>query len=185
MVNLLSTCLNKWSIGNGRGIPQGLSPSDILGKVYLHNVDVAMCNAGFDFIRYVDDIRIFCRDEVEAKKALLELMRLTRRRGLNLQSAKTKILNASHARANFDSVTGILTNVEREFIRKVREEFEYGEPYLTLADADRLASANPGETTSELLTATFDANFNHENTEFNPPYSPKGPEMTGARRILT
>ena len=73
VVALLSTCLNRWSSGNGRGIPQGISASDILGKVYLNSIDLALRELGFVHLRYVDDIRIFCQNEVEAKIALLKL----------------------------------------------------------------------------------------------------------------
>ena len=35
LVKLISECLNRWSMIKGRGIPQGLSASDFLAKVYL------------------------------------------------------------------------------------------------------------------------------------------------------
>jgi hypothetical protein len=60
IVGLVSKCLNKWALVDGRGIPQGLSASDVLAKVYLNSCDHQMVDAGFRIQRYVDDIRIFC-----------------------------------------------------------------------------------------------------------------------------
>ena len=91
-VQLLSTCLYRWGVIPGRGIPQGYSASDILAKVYLNPIDRAMIDEGFDYIRYVDDIRLFCLGFANCKQALLFLTQALRRRGLNLQTAKTKMM---------------------------------------------------------------------------------------------
>jgi hypothetical protein len=97
-VDQLSVCLNKWAQVSGRGIPQGHTPSDILAKLYLNTVDHNLKNMGYQHLRYVDDIRVFCADEREAKQLLIDLSKLLRRRGLNLQSAKSEILTAGDAR---------------------------------------------------------------------------------------
>jgi hypothetical protein len=109
IVSNISKCLNKWCQVHGKGIPQGNSASDLLAKLYLDNVDRGMRNSGFKHLRYVDDIRIFCKNKSEAKKALIELSRLLRKRGLNLQSAKTKILTAKEA---FNEIEGIQPVIE-------------------------------------------------------------------------
>ena len=92
-VQLLSTCLNRWGVIPGRGLPQGYSPSDILAKVYLNPIDRAIVDEGFDYIRYVDDIRVFCSDFANSKQALLFLTQALRRRGLNLQTSKTEMMS--------------------------------------------------------------------------------------------
>ena len=80
--------LNRWAQPRAKGIPQGFSASDILAKIYLNPIDRALRNGGFTHLRYVDDIRIFCKSRLEAKRGLLLLNDLMRKRGLNLQSAK-------------------------------------------------------------------------------------------------
>jgi hypothetical protein len=70
-IDQLSVCLNRWSQVPGRGIPQGQSSSDILGKLYLNNIDQVLKSMGYSHLRYVDDIRVFCGSEVEAKKSSL------------------------------------------------------------------------------------------------------------------
>jgi len=69
----LSVCLNKWAQVSGRGIPQGHTPSGILAKLYLNSIDENLKNMGYTHLRYVDDIRVFCGSEVEAKQLLVEL----------------------------------------------------------------------------------------------------------------
>lgn len=59
VTQLLSRCLNRWCVLPGRGLPQGLSTSDILSKVYLNPIDRAIIDSGIDFIRYVDDNRFY------------------------------------------------------------------------------------------------------------------------------
>ena len=81
-LHLLMKLLNRWAYASGKGIPQGYSASDILAKIYLSPVDQGLRNLGFVHLRYVDDIRIFCLDERQAKKALLQLTELLRYRGL-------------------------------------------------------------------------------------------------------
>lgn len=105
----LISCIKKWSIVNGKGIPQSCTPSHLLAKVYLNIVDQDMINHGFVHQRYVDDVRIFCRSEIEAKKAILHLTKALRFRGLNVQSSKTKILPAEEAIKEID---GLQTTIE-------------------------------------------------------------------------
>src|SRR6266496_3850599 len=111
VVNELSKCLNRWTQVNNKGLPQSNSASDILAKLYLDNVDKGLVNAGFTHLRYVDDFRIFCKTSSEAKKALIELIRLLRKRGLNLQSAKTKILPANEALNEIEGIQPVITMV--------------------------------------------------------------------------
>ncbi len=116
----INTCLHKWA-QVGKGIPQGQTPSDILAKLYLNTIDQNLRNMGFRHLRYVDDIRIFCKTRAEATKALLILARLLRNRGLNLQSAKSEILRSDAARARFEDVAAVVKTVR---IRFIEHEFD-------------------------------------------------------------
>ena len=87
---LLMSMLHRWTRIDRRGLPQGYSPSDLLGKLYLNSVDLTLKNEGIQHIRWVDDFRIFCRTEVEARHALVVLIGSLGRRGLVVQSAECK-----------------------------------------------------------------------------------------------
>lgn len=78
-----------------KGSPQGAVISPLLANLYLHPVDVAMAAAGFEMIRYADDLVILCRTGDEAKRALDLLGRLTAGRGLTLHPDKTRLVDVS------------------------------------------------------------------------------------------
>lgn len=78
---------------NSYGIPVGPHASSLLAEAILIDVDSALLNAGFDFLRWFDDYHFFCTDEQEAQRALFFLGEwLHTHHGLTLQPAKTKIL---------------------------------------------------------------------------------------------
>lgn len=91
IVAALAQLLRKWNEGISYGIPQGLWPSDLLGNIYLHDLDVTMKSERVQFIRNVDDIRVFCKTETDAKLALIKINQTLRSLGLNIQPSKTFI----------------------------------------------------------------------------------------------
>ena len=93
----LRNMFKRWNSIDTKGLPQAIASSHLLAKLYLHEVDMVMKNLGYTHTRYVDDIRIFCSSRAEAKKAIMDLSVALRKRGLNLQSSKTKILEAGEA----------------------------------------------------------------------------------------
>lgn len=159
VLNMLSSCLNRWAQVNGRGIPQGHSPSDILGKLYLNNIDQSLRDMGYSHARYVDDIRIFCRNAAEAKKALVDLTKLLRKRGLNLQSAKSEILRLDDAKCEIEGVIPILANVRRNFMKRVIQALGGTNPYITLMQADELLATSPDEAPIDFIRDAYRAYF--------------------------
>lgn len=91
IVTALAQLLRKWNEGLSYGIPQGLWPSDLLGNVYLHYLDITIKSEKFQYIRYVDDIRVFCKNKKDAKLALIKINQTLRYLGLNIQPSKTFI----------------------------------------------------------------------------------------------
>ncbi len=90
----LFNLLRKWSqerIPNF-GLPQGPVGSSFLGDLYLDHVDRKM--EKYDgYFRYMDDIKIFCKNILESKNALKDLIIALRELKLNINSKKTSILN--------------------------------------------------------------------------------------------
>ncbi len=85
-----------------KGSPQGAVISPLLANLYLHPVDAAMATAGYEVIRYADDLVILCRSEAEARRALDMLSKLTAERGLTLHPEKTRVVDASLPGKGFD-----------------------------------------------------------------------------------
>jgi hypothetical protein len=155
IVDSLSKCLNRWAQVTGRGIPQGYSPSDFLGKLYLNSVDLNLKAMGFEHLRYVDDIRIFCHNESEAKKALITLADLLRKRGLNFQSAKTRIYVAADARQIIDGVQPKLQPILQKYTRNIIEILGIENSSLSVAQADELLKNMQDNTSIEVVIEAF------------------------------
>ena len=80
-----------------RGIPQNRDASSFLSNIFLNPVDDMMLKAGYKYFRYMDDIRIVCNDKFEARKALKLLVNELRKKGLNVNSKKTQILDLNNS----------------------------------------------------------------------------------------
>jgi len=156
----LSRLLNRWTQVNNKGLPQSNSASDILAKLYLDNVDKGLKNAGFNHLRYVDDFRIFCNSS-EAKRALIELTRLLRKRGLNLQSAKTKILPSNEAINEIEGIQPVITMVTKQFENELLS-FQLMSDYVNDEDDN---SDTKNEPPIEVIRETFKTHFIHGSDE--------------------
>lgn len=83
--------LSEWTLEDGT--PQGAVISPLLANIYLHPVDVAMARAGFEMVRYADDLVILCKSEEEAREALTLLTREMTKLKLKLHPEKTKLVD--------------------------------------------------------------------------------------------
>lgn len=79
---------------NSQGIPIGDEADGFIANMFLKEADEALFNFGVNFGRFVDDIRIFTNTRSEAIKHLMLLQENLLKIGLNLNAAKTKILEA-------------------------------------------------------------------------------------------
>jgi RNA-directed DNA polymerase len=85
-----------------QGTPQGAVISPLLANLYLHSVDVAMTQVGFDMVRYADDFVILCRTQQEAETALAKVAELTAEKGLTLHPEKTRLVDVRVRGVGFD-----------------------------------------------------------------------------------
>lgn len=93
LTEVLFTLLKKWSNErvSGYSLPQGPPNSAFLADIYLDHVDRKM-EKYKGYIRYMDDIRIFCKTDIEAKVSLKDLTISLRDLKLNINAKKTDIL---------------------------------------------------------------------------------------------
>jgi RNA-directed DNA polymerase len=75
------------------GTPQGAVISPLLANIYLHPVDEAMARAGFEMVRYADDLVILCKSEEDARKALKLLTEEMTKLKQTLHPEKTRIVD--------------------------------------------------------------------------------------------
>ena len=87
IVNLLKST----TAGVSRGIPIGPHAVHLIAECTLIPIDNSLKANGVDFIRYADDLLIFCKSEIAAKEALHVIATtLDKQQRLMLQQHKTK-----------------------------------------------------------------------------------------------
>ena len=85
------------------GLPQNSDASSLIATFYLNEVDVYMSNQCPSYFRFMDDIRIFCKDKYQARRLLQLLEFELKRCGLSINSQKTRILELVDFETNKDS----------------------------------------------------------------------------------
>jgi len=165
VVDLLKSCLYRWSSIPGRGIPQGYSASDVLAKVYLNPVDTAMVDNGFDYVRYVDDMRVFCPSFVNCKSALMFLIQVLRRRGLNLQTAKTEMLRREDAQRQIEGIAPLLQAVQERYKKEISEIVGSINPYAPISEIE--IQVKPEEAPVDVLVEVFNRQFEDKDARFS------------------
>ena len=103
IINVMMRCLETWTVKTEhgyrplRGIPQGSNICSFLGNTYLLALDRHFSkmeeSVDIKYYRYMDDVRIFSKDYAIARRCLFDMERIIRKLHLNVQSAKTRILD--------------------------------------------------------------------------------------------
>ena len=88
----LHRCLRKWCYKPSHGLPQNRDASSFLSNLVMLPVDRSMIQHGYTYFRYMDDIRVAATSRYQARAALQHLTIELRRLGLNVNSAKTLIV---------------------------------------------------------------------------------------------
>ena len=94
--DLVANWLQVWSADDmsaatGHGIPQGPMASDFLSEAFFLPIDLRLQKENIQYVRYVDDLRLFGKSENEVRKSAIWLEQECRHRGLIPQSAKFEI----------------------------------------------------------------------------------------------
>ena len=85
--------LESTTAGVSRGVPIGPHGIHLIAEASLIPIDNSMKSTGLDFIRYVDDIVIFCNSDRDSKTALsLVASTLDKQQRLMLQKTQNEIL---------------------------------------------------------------------------------------------
>ena len=108
---LLTSWLEKWTateqgIFHHHGIPQGPLSSGLLSEVVLSHFDtLKVPGVDFHYFRYVDDIRLFAKNELHLRRLLVALDLLSKDVGLFPQSAKISIHRVKDIEEELKSVS--------------------------------------------------------------------------------
>lgn len=153
-VDLIIKCLHRWSVPNGKGIPQGYTSSDILAKIYMNSIDRYLYDKGVLHLRYVDDIRIFCDSKYDARSALNDLIIRLAQKGLALNGSKTEIFPAEEAKRKIEGVSPVINAIHKDLL----SELQMGE-YVKDFEIEEEFSKNPEKVNPSLFEIVFIERF--------------------------
>jgi hypothetical protein len=162
---LLSTCLNKWAMPRNRGIPQSLSPSHVFGEFYLDSIDRELDRKQAEHLRYLDDFRVFCQTERDARLSLHLLTNLLRERGLNLQAAKSEVVPNAEATAKIEHAPRLVEQVT-ERVAKMIAAIPRGSVAMTPEELRDYILEHPQEIEEKTIRETW-ADFVSGKIEFD------------------
>ena len=120
--------------GVSRGVPIGPHGIHLIAEASLIPIDNSIAANGIDFIRYADDIVVFCDDAQQARNALAVIAGvLDKQQRLTLQRHKTKFMEPS----DFATMCGTMvedrpiSEAEDTVLRLIRK-YSGGNPYQTV-----------------------------------------------------
>jgi hypothetical protein len=134
------------------GLPQNSDASSLLASFYLNQVDAFMQHIAPAYYRFMDDIRIFCKDKYEARKILHTLETELRRCHLSVNSQKTEIFDLTE---NDEKRLAYSKLFDLELKKITR--FRNSENYAYLNEAFHLSLAMLKENIHEDLNSSEDA----------------------------
>jgi len=131
IVNLLEST----TAGVSRGVPVGPHPIHLIAEATLIPVDNSLAAAGIRFIRYADDIIVFCKSDREAKAALSTIATvLDKQQRLTLQRHKTKFYEPSDfLRVCAQMIEDRPINSDETSLLALIKKYSGGNPYKTIS----------------------------------------------------
>ncbi|OGO30272.1 MAG: hypothetical protein A2Z29_09190 [Chloroflexi bacterium RBG_16_56_11] len=119
-IELLNIMLRAFSASNYSGMPQNCEPFSYLCTAFLDFLDKELQANSIKHFRYVDDIKVACKTENDAKKAIVQIIRTLRSAHLNLNAAKTEIIpkNSDKFKQIFQDFPTLLSEVDNAIFSK-------------------------------------------------------------------
>ncbi|MEJ2365721.1 MAG: RNA-directed DNA polymerase [Deltaproteobacteria bacterium] len=136
---IIETFLSGLNKKTSRGIPVGPAPSIIIAELIMADIDNKIMTYTKDFVRYVDDIRIFFKNREDASYALHEL---------------TQYLYSCHRLVFSGEKTKIVST--KRFLDKYLIDEEREENTLMIAKAEELAVGKVDELIEKLSPYVYD-----------------------------
>jgi hypothetical protein len=140
IINFLINLLEYWSwpaVHGGlstRGIPQGNGVSSFLGNIYLLPLDIAFhkicARRDIRYLRYMDDVKVLTKDIHVARDSLFLMNEKLRELRLNIQGAKTRILQDDEVRDELfddrlDRANAIIEKIQKKKSLSLKERRDF------------------------------------------------------------
>ena len=121
--------------GVSRGVPVGPHSLHLVAEATLIPIDNALYALGITFLRFADDILVFCRKRREAQSALSKIATiLDKQQRLTLQRHKTKVYNAVRFRKLCNQmIEDRPINANEEEMLRIVRKYSKGNPYASIS----------------------------------------------------
>jgi len=172
VIDFLTQCLTKWTatatkIYHNHGIPQGPLSSGLIAEVVLKHFDENHhINYKVTYLRYVDDIRLFAKQEKHLRYALVKLDRLSKDVGLFPQSSKIDIHQVANIQDELKSISNpnealfLMPSINQSALRKAISEITPGKRGYAVLNPTRfkflVASATASNQLMDRLWRVFE-----------------------------
>ncbi|EPG64665.1 RNA-directed DNA polymerase [Leptospira wolffii] len=135
IVKWILKLITSTTAGVSRGIPIGPHAMHLLAEATLIPVDNSLKSKGVKFLRYADDILIFCNSDAEIKKNILLLASvLDKQQRLMLQKHKTKVFSADEFQ---DYCSSMLEDrpisLAEDSVLNLIRKYSAGNPYASIS----------------------------------------------------
>jgi hypothetical protein len=170
LIDVLFALLRNWSSERieGYGLPQGTNASRFLSDIYIDIIDRKM-EKYEGYFRYGDDVRIFCKHEIEAKKALKDLIIALRDLKLNINAKKTGIFFEEQiADKLFDPQKPLINMIENTIKSKNKKYIETSIPQLIKLFENSFSENNQFAKTHMRYSLFRLSLLKHNRFKFNP-----------------
>lgn len=137
-VKWITNLLKSTTAGVSRGVPIGPHSTHLLAEASLIQIDNDLRDRGIDFLRYADDIVIFCSKKISAKQAIWKLYEsLDSQQRLIPQTNKTHLF-APSAFQDFckERITDRPINRHEKDLLELIAKYSHGDPYSMIEYSD-------------------------------------------------
>lgn len=165
--NWIMNLLNSTTASVSRGVPIGPHAIHLLAEASMIPIDNSMKTHGFEFLRYSDDMLIFCDSELSVKTTLLNIATiLDKQQRLMLQRHKTKIYKPiDFKKLCTDMIEDRPINDEEAKILKIVDKYTKGDRYITISYND-ISEEDWSYFTEDIINKIIYDYINQENVDY-------------------
>lgn len=159
--------LESTTAGVSRGVPIGPHASHLIAEASLIPIDNSLTSSGLSYIRYVDDIIIFCNSESNARSALSTTATiLDRQQRLMLQRHKTQF----YTPMEFTEVCQKMIedrpiNKDETDVIQIIKKYSNGNPYQTIT-YDQISSEDWHTISESTITKIIEEYLSGSNIDY-------------------
>lgn len=159
--------LESTTAGVSRGVPIGPHPIHLIAESTLIPIDNSLDSSGFNFIRYADDILIFCDSRKEAKSTLATVASvLDKQQRLMLQRHKTKVYEPQDFRSLCsEMIEDRPIDKEEARLLGIIRRYTGGSPYQTIS-YNSITSSDWSQFSTEVVSKIINEYLSQDDVDY-------------------